>query len=190
MRTCFAVLLMLCVLPAMAGDVTLAWDPNTEADLAGYKLHYGNASRNYSTTLNVGNVTTYSLTSLPPGTYYFAVTAYNTAQLESAYSNEVSQHFGLSTLAVTSQAVSLRWFGVVAQCTTSANASTILRYRKLGAAAETTITAIVTTEYAKALHVAVLYLANEDAFWWYEWEASDAQGNISKASGTFQTRRQ
>ena len=182
--------LMLLTVTAMAGDVTLAWDPNSETDLAGYRLYYGNASRSYSATVPVGNVTTYTITGLPAGTFYFAVTAYNTAQAESSYSNEVSKTFGLTTLAITSQAVSLRWFGVVAQCTTSINASALLRYRKLGAAAETTITTIVTTEQAKALHVAVLYLANEDAFWWYEWETSDAQGNITKTSGTFQTRQQ
>jgi hypothetical protein len=175
---------------ARAGDVTLAWDPNPEQDLAGYKLYYGNASRSYSQALALGNVTTYTVTGLASGTYYFAVTAYNVAQLESGFSNEVSKTFALSLLTITSQAVSLRWFGVVVQCTTSVNASTVLRYRKIGAPVESTVATIVTTEHAKALHVAVLYLANEDAFWTYEWEASDAQGNIKKTSGTFQTRQQ
>lgn len=79
---------------AFAEDVTLAWDPNSETDLAGYKLYYGNAPRTYGTIINVGNVTTFTVTGLVGvGTYYFAVTAYNTAQQESLYSNEVSQTF-------------------------------------------------------------------------------------------------
>ena len=32
-----------------ASDVTLAWDANSEADLAGYKIHYGLASGVYTT---------------------------------------------------------------------------------------------------------------------------------------------
>ncbi len=60
-------------------------------DLAGYTLYYGNSSGNYTTTVNVGNVTTYTFTNLAAGTYYFAVTAYDTSGNQSAYSNEVVQ---------------------------------------------------------------------------------------------------
>ena len=63
---------------AFAAQVTLAWDPNTEADLAGYKIHYGNTSGSYSVHIDVNNVTTYAVTGLTAGqTYYFAATAYN-----------------------------------------------------------------------------------------------------------------
>jgi len=31
-----------------AGSVRLAWDPNTEPDLAGYRVYYGTSSRAYS----------------------------------------------------------------------------------------------------------------------------------------------
>src|SRR5205085_7771374 len=72
-------------------QVTLAWDPNTESDLAGYKVYIGTASGVYTTTIDVGNVTTYTVTGLAPGaTYYFVVTAYDTGGLESGFSNEVS----------------------------------------------------------------------------------------------------
>ncbi|NWG13123.1 MAG: fibronectin type III domain-containing protein [Acidobacteria bacterium] len=84
---------VLCALgspPAWADDVGLAWDPNTETDLAGYKVYYGTASRTYGPPVTIGLQTTYTVTNLPPGTYYFAVTAYNTAGLESGFSNEVS----------------------------------------------------------------------------------------------------
>jgi hypothetical protein len=78
------------VLAATVTKATLEWDPNSEPDLAGYKLHYGPASRSYDTVIDVGNQTTYTLTGLEVGeTYYIAATAYNTSGLESGYSNEV-----------------------------------------------------------------------------------------------------
>lgn len=84
------ILLMALAAELRAGQVTLAWDPNTETDLAGYKLYYGNATRAYSEVVDLGNVTTFVVTGLLPGqTYFFAVTAYNIAQAESSYSNEV-----------------------------------------------------------------------------------------------------
>lgn len=72
--------------------ITLAWDPNTEPDLAGYRLYYGTAPSVYGSSVDVGLVVTYDVDWLTaPGTYYFAVTAYNTNGQESGYSNEVSQ---------------------------------------------------------------------------------------------------
>jgi hypothetical protein len=76
--------------PAWAQNVTLAWDANSETDLAGYKVYYGTASRTYGTPIIIGTQTTYTVTGLAPGTYYFAVTAYNTSSLESGFSNEVT----------------------------------------------------------------------------------------------------
>src|SRR6266571_4108691 len=84
-----ALLVLLCASPAFASDVRLAWDANSETTLSGYKLYYGTASRNYATVINVANRTTYTVTALGPGTYYFAVTAYDTLGNESAFSNEV-----------------------------------------------------------------------------------------------------
>lgn len=76
---------------ARAQQVTLAWDANTESDLAGYKVHYGTNSRTYTTTLDVRNVTTVTVAGLSAGqTYYFAATAYNASGSQSGYSNEVS----------------------------------------------------------------------------------------------------
>lgn len=75
---------------ALATDVNLAWDPNTEPDLMGYNLYWGTASADYSDSIDVGNITTRTLTTLTEGTtYYFAVTAYDAATNESGYSNEV-----------------------------------------------------------------------------------------------------
>ena len=85
------VIVLLAAAFAQAAQVTLAWDPNSEGDLAGYKVHYGTASGSYSVHIDVHNVTTYTVTGLSDGqTYYFAVTAYNTSGAESGYSNPVS----------------------------------------------------------------------------------------------------
>jgi hypothetical protein len=76
---------------AFAAQVTLSWNPNSESDLAGYKIHYGTASARYTVHLDVRNVTTYTVTGLTAGqTYYFAASAYNSAGSESGYSNQVS----------------------------------------------------------------------------------------------------
>lgn len=76
---------------AAAGQATLAWDTNTEPDLAGYKLHYGTASKTYQTSIDVGNMTSHTVTNLVDGqAYYFAATAYNSAGKESSYSKEIS----------------------------------------------------------------------------------------------------
>ena len=77
-------------------SVTLAWDANSETDLTGYKVYVGTASRTYGTPASVPLTanTGYAVT-VPIGmTQFFAVTAYNTAGLESGYSNEVSVILG------------------------------------------------------------------------------------------------
>jgi len=71
-----------------AANVNLSWSADTEPDLASYKAYYGTSSRNYSTSINVGKVTSYTLTGLNAGTYYFAVTASDTSGNESGFSNE------------------------------------------------------------------------------------------------------
>jgi hypothetical protein len=84
--------------PAAVAAVNLAWSAPTEnsdgtplTDLKGYKIHYGTQSQNYTGSISVDNptVTTYLVESLPAGTYYFAVTAYNSVGAESSLSDEV-----------------------------------------------------------------------------------------------------
>jgi hypothetical protein len=98
-----AVLVLLTVLTitipagdASAASATLNWSaPTTHTDgtaltdLAGYKLYFGTASATYSAPIDVGNVLTYTVTGLTGGTYYFAVTAYDSSGNESSFSNEV-----------------------------------------------------------------------------------------------------
>ena len=73
----------------------LAWNPNSESDLAGYKLHIGIqsiiAGNPPVQVLDVGNVTQSEVQGLDFATqYFFVATAYNNAGLESGYSNEVT----------------------------------------------------------------------------------------------------
>jgi hypothetical protein len=83
-------LILACSAPAIATDITLSWDPNSELDLAGYKLYYGTVSGIYGPPITLGIQTTYTITDLPPGTYFFALKAFNTLRLESGFSNEIS----------------------------------------------------------------------------------------------------
>lgn len=71
--------------------VIVSWLPNSEPDLAGYKLYYGNVSRSYSNVINVNLTTSYTVDNLQSGyEYFFAVSAYDTASNESQLSEEVS----------------------------------------------------------------------------------------------------
>ena len=89
MATVFSVLAFSGV--AAAQSATLAWNANTEPDLAGYRVEYGTVAGSPSTTVDVGNVTQRQFTGLQAGvTYYFRVKAYNTSNDESAPSAEVS----------------------------------------------------------------------------------------------------
>jgi len=82
---------------AGTSSVTLQWDaPTTNedgtplTDLGGYKLYWGHETGVYTKSMDVGDVTTYTVSGLPDGLYYFAVTAYDTYGNESDFSNEVS----------------------------------------------------------------------------------------------------
>jgi len=82
------------IMPAHAGQMTLAWDASTSSDVGGYYIYYSESSGNYSTSARVdaGNQTRYTVPNLTDGaTYYFVATAYNsTRTAESGYSNQVS----------------------------------------------------------------------------------------------------
>jgi hypothetical protein len=78
------------VTSVLAADVTLAWNANPEPTLTGYKVYYGTSSRSYGVFISAGNVTSYRVTGLSSGTYYFAVTAYDASGNESGLSNEIS----------------------------------------------------------------------------------------------------
>ena len=71
-------------------QVTLSWSRNREPDLQGYRIHYGFLPGEYEFTLDADLDTVYTVTNLDDITYYFAVTAYDTAGNESDFSEEVS----------------------------------------------------------------------------------------------------
>lgn len=76
---------------ADAQSITLAWDPNSENDLAGYIIGYGTAPGQNQKTVDVGMATQWTVGGLSAGkTYYFRVFAYNTAGAKSGPSREVS----------------------------------------------------------------------------------------------------
>mgnify|MGYP001565600821 CR=1 FL=1 len=95
-------------------DVTyqavLTWEPpttNTDdsplTDLAGYRLYWGTSTSAYSSNQDLGMPScadvagtmtcTYTLAGLGAGSYFFAVTAYNTGGYASVYSNEATKTF-------------------------------------------------------------------------------------------------
>lgn len=76
---------------SFASTAQFQWDPNTEKDLAGYKLHYGVKGEPATSQLDVGLKTTATISGLDPDKNYdFKVTAYNTSGLESSPSNVVT----------------------------------------------------------------------------------------------------
>jgi hypothetical protein len=88
---------MLLAFAAMAADITLAWDPNDEADLKGYNLYFKNhINEDYQLMTEVLEddllnplVPTIQIFGLSDNlVYYFVATAFTDTK-ESAYSNEV-----------------------------------------------------------------------------------------------------
>lgn len=71
-------------------QMTLAWNAVSDATVAGYRVYVGTASGVYASPVDVGKVTTCTITGLQGGrVYYFVVSAYNQVG-EGTVSNEVS----------------------------------------------------------------------------------------------------
>ncbi len=76
---------------AMGASVTLAWNSSPSPGVTGYHLYVGVMSGQYIETNDVGNLTSAMVSDLLPGmTYFFAASAYNALNLESALSAEIS----------------------------------------------------------------------------------------------------
>lgn len=78
------------------GTATLAWTAPTHntngtplTDLAGYTILYGTDANNLTNTINVPSpsTTTYEISNLSHGTYYFEIVAYASGDVESPPSN-------------------------------------------------------------------------------------------------------
>ncbi len=94
--TCCAVLIVFAA-RAEAASVTLAWDPNSESDIAGYYVGYRTSPTASETLVLVAPSACSSSscmwtlsTAIAGTTYYFRVYAENTSGLRSAPSNEVA----------------------------------------------------------------------------------------------------
>ena len=109
-----------------SAQVTLAWNPNTEGDLAGYKIYYGSSSMNYDKNIDVGNQTSHTLSDLVEGeTNYIALTAYDTFNNESDFSAEVVYNVPVLDLTAPSTPTSLQATAAsTSQINLSWNAST------------------------------------------------------------------
>ena len=86
--------------PPPAGTASLRWTPPTQntdgsalTNLAGYRISYGRSSGELVQTIQVANpgVTSYSVSGLAAGTYYFAVMSYVADGTQSNLSNVVSK---------------------------------------------------------------------------------------------------
>ena len=81
-------------------SVTLSWtaptrntDGSTLTDLAGYRVHYGTSAGSYTHAVPLPNesMTSVVIDDLIPARWYFAVKAYNSAGVESAFSDAVDK---------------------------------------------------------------------------------------------------
>jgi hypothetical protein len=76
---------------ASAQSVNLAWDASTDPSVTGYVVKWGTRANTYTSTMSVGNRTTWTVSGLVPDQkYYFVVTSVSSTGLSSLPSNEVS----------------------------------------------------------------------------------------------------
>jgi hypothetical protein len=73
----------------LPGTILIGWKKNTENDLAGYKVYWGTQPGRYSDVKNVGLDTSWTVSHLQSGNYFFSVTAYDTIGNESKNSAEL-----------------------------------------------------------------------------------------------------
>jgi hypothetical protein len=85
--------------PISTGVATLDWTPPTEnsdgsalTNLAGYTVYYGTSPDKLTESVKVSNpgLSAYTLSNLTSGTWYFAVTSYSSAGVESIRSAVIS----------------------------------------------------------------------------------------------------
>jgi len=187
------VLLSLAVRCGDCAEVSLAWNPSVTSTVTGYKVYWGPSSRNYEHAQDAGNQTTWTVVALEPGTYFFAVTAYD-PDTESGYSNEVSAFIDSEEpppepviFEITSHPVSVDWYGATLLAMTNKPASAYVRYRKMGVEGEPWKTIIASPTPVGLMHRAVIYdlPMDELAYYEYIWSITSADGEELTTNGTF-----
>ncbi|MDH3431489.1 MAG: putative Ig domain-containing protein [Gammaproteobacteria bacterium] len=82
------------------GSVTLTWTPPTQnedgtplTDLAGYWIYWGTTPGSYPNSVRIDNpgISSYVVENLAPGTYEFVATSFNSAEVQSVYSNPATK---------------------------------------------------------------------------------------------------
>ena len=185
-------LALLSVRNCRGAEVRIAWDPPTNnvdgsplTDLAGYTLHWGAASRAYSSMTNVGNVCTTLVNGLVDGaTYYFAGRAYNTASTFSDYSAElVYSAFALQppvllghTYTISTGKAAIRW-SLVTKTTTGASATgKVAGYRVLYGQVRGGPYAQASADLAVTVTTATVTIPRNTGPWYYVVEVRDTNG--------------
>jgi fibronectin type 3 domain-containing protein len=70
--------------------ISLAWDKSTSPSVVGYKIYRGETSGNYTFSVTVGDVGSYTLANQPFEKLYYTATAIDANGLESIFSNEIN----------------------------------------------------------------------------------------------------
>ena len=82
------------VTSAHGGTLTVAWDPNPDPTVMGYRVYVGTQSGVYTEIYDVGNVTRFSYNAAEGTTYFFTVAAYAPGPVVGPRSSEVSASTG------------------------------------------------------------------------------------------------
>ncbi len=169
---------------ACAQSVTISWNANTESTLAGYKVYMGTAPRVYGTPVTLGKVTSYLKSNLAAGTYYFAVTAYNTSGVQSSYSTEVTVTVkpadttrptisGITVTSITSTGATVSWTTNEAS-DTQVEYGTTTSYGRLSTLNSSKVTS----------HRQSLTGLTANTTWYYRVKSRDAAGNLAVSTGS------
>lgn len=84
------------VIQSSASRIAITWSAPSEntdgaevSDLVGFRIHYGTSPTQMTSSIDIDSVgiLSYDLTNLAPGTWYFAVAAFNSENVESNWSS-------------------------------------------------------------------------------------------------------
>jgi len=116
-----------------AAQVKLAWDANTEPDVTGYIVEWGPQASGFTQAVDVGNVTTWTLSTATVGVVYgFRVVAYDADGVRSDASTPVyATSDGPVTATLTADRNTIH-FGVLSESTQTRTSAQPLRLTQAG----------------------------------------------------------